>query len=410
MDVLLLNTYDWGGAATATRRIHEGLRRIGVRSRLLVQHEREGGPGIFGPPSKLRTAYSLARIATDPLPLQPFSPGDRPFSVNWLPDDVHRQVERLDPDLIHLNWVGDGFFSPTTLAQFARPIVWRFPDMWPMTGGCHYADGCGRFEDACGSCPQLDRGFRYDPTWYTHRQKRQGLADADVTVAAPSMWLAEQAERSSLFGDRRIEVIPNGLDTDLFRPYDTDFARDVFGVDADRDVILFGSVGPTSNPRKGFDSLHSAVRSLAADRDGDDVEVVVFGADEPDNPPDFGFDTRYVGYLNDAESLALLYAAADVMIVPSKYEGFGQTVTEALSCGTPVVAFDATGPSDTVDHRETGYLAEPYDSADLATGIDWVLREGRSEGLGETARERAVERYALETVAEQYRSLYEELL
>ena len=110
MDVLLLNTYDWGGAATATRRIHEGLRRIGVWSRLLVQHKRKKGPGIVGPSSKLRTAYSLARIATDPLPLQPFSPGDRPFSVNWLPDDVHRLVERLDPDLIHLNWVGDGFF------------------------------------------------------------------------------------------------------------------------------------------------------------------------------------------------------------------------------------------------------------------------------------------------------------
>lgn len=410
MDVLLLNTYDWGGAATATKRIHRGLRDIGVDSRMLVQHKRGDDPTIVGPGNRLRNAYSMARIVADPWPLKLFGGTSAWFSVNWLPDDVARQIGKLDPDLVHLNWVGENFFSPKSLRKFDRPIVWRLPDMWAMTGGCHYADGCERFTERCGACPQLGRDVDHDVTWWTHRRKRSGYADADITVVAPSTWLAEQAERSSLLDGFTIEVIPNGLDTATFEPYDAAIARDVFDIRDDVEVILTGAVDPTSNPRKGFDYLQRAVRSLAEERGAEDVEVVVFGADEPEAPPDFGFDTRYVGYLHDEASLAMLYAAADVMVVPSKYEGFGQTVTEAMACGTPVVAFDATGPSDTVVHGETGFLARPYDPMDLAEGIEWVLEGDRATELGARARERAVERYDIGTVAGRYRDLYEDIL
>lgn len=410
MDVLLMNTYDWGGAATATKRIHQGLRRIGVDSQLLVQHKRENGSHIIGPDSRFRTAYSLGRIVSDPWPLKLFGGTNQPFSVNWLPDDVDRQVAKLDPDLVHLNWIGEGFLNPKTIGEFDVPVVWRFPDMWPMTGGCHYASGCDKFTESCGACPQLGREIEHDITRWTHRQKRGGIRDANVTAVTPSTWLAEQARKSSLFSEQRIEVIPNGLDTDVFKPYSEKFAREVFGLPEDRNVVLFGSVNPTSNSRKGFDYLHSAVRSLYTDREKDHIQVVIFGSSEPNNPPEFGFDTRYIGYLNDSESLALLYAAADVMVVPSKYEGFGQTVIESLACGTPVVAFDATGPQDTIDHKKTGYLADPYDSDDLAHGIEWVLEGNRSTDLGARARERAVEQYELETVARQYRDLYATLI
>jgi glycosyltransferase involved in cell wall biosynthesis len=99
------------------------------------------------------------------------------------------------------------------------------------------------------------------------------------------------------------------------------------------------------------------------------------------------------------------------MVVPSRYEGFGQTVTEAMACGTPVVAFDATGPADTIRHRSTGYLAEPYQPEDLAKGIAWILAdENRRIEIGEQARDRAVEHYHYEDVASEYLSLYQELV
>jgi glycosyltransferase involved in cell wall biosynthesis len=136
----------------------------------------------------------------------------------------------------------------------------------------------------------------------------------------------------------------------------------------------------------------------------------VFGASEPTDPPDFGFPTHYVGYLHDDPSLVFLYSAADVMVVPSRYEGFGQTVSEALACATPVVAFDATGPKDIVDHRETGWLAEPYEVSGLARGIEWLLETADREALGTEARERAIDRYEQERVANAYLELYESVV
>lgn len=409
MKVTLLNTYDFGGAATATRRIHHGLRGIGVDSEMLVQIKRGDDPTVVGPEGTFRRVYSMGRVVTDSLPLALHGGADGAFSVDWLPDDVPRQVRRLDPDVVHLNWVGDGFLSPESVAKFDCPVVWRLPDMWAFTGGCHYADGCERYTGSCGRCPKLDSSVPWDVSRLTHRRKSRAFGDADITVVGPSTWIADRARESSLFADRRIEVIPNGLDTDVYRPRDATLARDLFDLPDDARIVLFGAQSP-DDPRKGGDLLDDALGRLADDGAYDDVVQVVFGTSRPAEAPDTGFETRYTGYLHDDQSLALLYAAADVMVVPSRYEGFGQTASEALACGTPVVAFDATGPSDIVDHRETGYLAEPYEAADLASGIRWVLEdEERRAELGEHARERAVDEYAAETVALQYRDLYEEL-
>jgi len=222
--------------------------------------------------------------------------------------------------------------------------------------------------------------------------------------------LASCAEESSILGDCDVEIIPNGLDTDTFRPVDQSVGRELFGLPTDVPLILFGSVGPLSNDRKGYDLLRDGLDQFGP-VDGPEPELVVFGTSEPASPPDFGRPTHYTGYLGDEESLAVLYAAADVMVVPSRYEGFGQTVSEAMACGTPVVAFDATGPSDIVVDRETGYLAAPYDPADLAIGIGWVLDdEARLQRLSEQARDRAVTKYHYTDVARQYRDLYESLV
>ena len=118
-----------------------------------------------------------------------------------------------------------------------------------------------------------------------------------------------------------------------------------------------------------------------------------------------------MGHVKSDNALAQAYSAADVMIVPSIQESFGQTTSEALACGTPVVAFDATGPQDIVDHQHTGYLAQPFSVDDLAHGIDWILQDAqRHEKLCKQSREKAEKEYALSIQAKAYISLYEDLL
>jgi len=404
---VLLNARDTGGAANATRRIHEGLREIGIESRLLVRNKSRRERSIVGPRNRVGKALASVRPLADRVPLIPYGlPGA--FSLDWMPDRIPERVADMDPDVVHLNWVAGGFISVSSLADFNAPLVWRFPDMWPMTGGCHYSEGCDRYRDACGECPQLDSRHSLDPTRITMRWKQRALDEKEVTVVAPSTWLASCAEESSLFGNCRIEVIPNGLDTDIFQPADSSVGRELFDLPSDSRLILFGAVSPLSASRKGFEPLQEALTTLSEWHD--DVELVVFGTSEPESPLDFGLPTHYMGYLSDEQSVSLLYSAADVMTVPSLYEGFGQTVTEAMACGTPVVAFDATGPADTVIHEETGYLAEPYDPHDLAKGIDWALENEQQERVGKNGRKRAVEQYDYEHVACQYRDLYQELV
>lgn len=109
--------------------------------------------------------------------------------------------------------------------------------------------------------------------------------------------------------------------------------------------------------------------------------------------------------------MATLYAAVDVTVVPSRQENLPQVAVESLACGTPVVAFDVAGIPDVVDHRQNGYLAEPFDPKDLAAGIRWVLEDpDRHRRLSEAARSKALRRFDLRTQAGAYRDLFEELL
>jgi glycosyltransferase involved in cell wall biosynthesis len=141
----------------------------------------------------------------------------------------------------------------------------------------------------------------------------------------------------------------------------------------------------------------------------EEYQCIVFGEDDT-TITDSDLPVKSVGYLPE-EKLIQLYSECDVMVVPSRYESFGQTAAESLACGTPVVAFDATGPSDIVDHKRTGYLAAPYDPADLASGIEYVLADpDRCRRLGEEARAKALREYNSEVVVKEYKDLYKSLL
>lgn len=92
-------------------------------------------------------------------------------------------------------------------------------------------------------------------------------------------------------------------------------------------------------------------------------------------------------------------------------DAFGKTLAEAMSCSTPVVCFNAIGSKDIVDHKLNGYLAKPFNTSDLAAGINWVLSdETRHKGLCIKAREKAVACFDIEKIAWQYAELYMEAI
>jgi len=413
MKILHLNTFDIsGGAARAAYRIHKGLQGIGIDSKMLVQTKLSDDRTVIAPDTKVKKGLARLRPTLDSAFKKLFSGGSKTiFSPAWLPfSNIPYQIKSISPDIVNLHWICGGMLRIEDLKRINKPIIWTLHDMWAFTGGCHYSDGCERFQQDCGNCPQLNRISKNDFSRSILRRKKKSWADLDITIVAPSNWLAECAKKSSLFKDRRIEVIHNGLDLNLFKPVDKTTARRIWDLPMDRKLILFGAMSATSDHRKGFDLLYDGLKKLAV-KWSDKAELVVFGASEPESPPDFGLSVHYMGSLHDEVSLSVLYAAVDVMVAPSRQDNLPNTVVEPLACGTPVVAFDIGGMPDMIDHKLNGYLAKPFDTSDLAAGINWVLSDPeRHRALSQAARKKTMEKYSLETQAKKYASLYENLL
>lgn len=408
MKVLHLVMSEGSGAGRAALRLHDGLLQNYVDSSVLTLSRGSDKANIFNP-SKMTSLYKLAQAKLSEAILQKCVEGT--FSINATPSLILKYVKECSPNIVNLHWVGWDFIRIEDLRALKIPIVWTLQDMWPMTGGCHYSARCDRYTQSCGACPQIRGDRNRDLSQWVWKRKANAWQDIDLTIVAPGTWIANCAKASSLFQHRRVEVVPFCLDTERYKPAEVAIARDLLNLPQDKQLILFGAFSATSDERKGFQLLVPALQRLSREGLTDQVELAVFGSSRPKEPPDFGFKVHYLGRLYDDVSLALLYSAADVMVVPSLQESFGQTASEALACGTPVVAFNATGLKDIVDHQQNGYLAKPYDFKDLAQGIAWVLTDrDRHQNLRNSARQKAEQAFPLELQARRYSSLYQELL
>jgi glycosyltransferase involved in cell wall biosynthesis len=382
---------------------------------MLVLDKVSDDPDVIAPTSKLGKGWSKISRYVEALPVKLLKTENHSLiSPAWIGSNILKRPTAFEPDIIQLHWIGHELLRVEDISKFRPPIVWRLPDMWAFTGGEHYVQECTRYQVGYlkNNRPKGEGGFDLN-RWVWNRKLRAWKDISSLTIVTPSSWLAKCASSSYLFKDRRVEVIHNGLDPEQYKPIDKPLARELMKLPQDKQLILFGALGATSDRRKGFHLLQPALQRLSqsAGRGNENIEIVVFGASQPENAIDLGFKSHYLGSLHDDIALALVYSAADVMIVPSIQEGFGQTASESLACGTPVVCFNSTGLKDIVEHQQNGYLARPYESEDLANGIAWVLQdEQRWQALSRRAREKVEQEFTLEIQARRYLKLYQEVL
>ena len=397
-----------GGAARGAYWLHQALSDLGVDSGILTNARDDLGDDSVV--SVNRTLYSRLgfglRRELSRLPMKRYRI-ELPvaFSTGLDGIDVSRHPACEAADIVHLHWI-NGLVSIRSLKKVTKPLVWTLRDMWPFTGGCHHALDCDRYTDVCGRCPQLGSTRERDLTSFVLRHKQASIPKT-VRVVGISRWISERASESSLFRDCDVRTISNNVDTDVFAPIEKPVARQALGLDDSRRLVLVGAQDVKSI-YKGFDLFLDALSALR----GDDLRIVVFGKSGEAVPESFGFPVTSLGLLSDPISLRLAYSAADVFVAPSRAESFGKTLAEALSCATPVVCFDATGPKDIVEHKACGYKAAPFDPEDLARGIRWVL-EQPAVAYGElcsNARQRAQSAFDSRIIARQYAALYEDLL
>lgn len=407
--VLHLSSFDLaGGAARSAYRIHQGLERIGVDSQMLVQFKSGGDRSVQLTENKVKTRIRSS-VDSSLLMLSEQNP-HRMFSLQWFPDAVGREIARINPDIINLNWVCSGFLKIETLAKLNKPLVWTFHDMWAFTGGCHYTEGCDRYTTSCGQCPQLNSHKDQDLSRWVWQRKAKAWAGLNLTVVTPSQWMSDCARSSSLFQNIRVEIIPYGLDIQRYKPIQRTVAREILNLPQDKRLILFGSMNPDDS-RKGLRFLQQALTRLGETGWQDKAELVILGGSGSNHLLDAKFKVHPIGRLSDDISLALVYAAADVFAAPSTEDNLPNTVMEALACATPCVAFKIGGMPDMIEHQRNGYLAQPYEVEDLARGIAWILGDQeRHQSLCDRARQKTEQEFTLEQQGHRYLSLYDEIL
>jgi glycosyltransferase involved in cell wall biosynthesis len=401
-----------GGANKAAFRLHRSLRDLGLASTFHPGRKIGDDPDVIPawPPIAGDFFSKLgAWLDSHSLDFYPHRRGDVFSPIRFCYGRPRRQLVAA-ADIVCLHWIAGSFLHPRDLARLERPLVWRLSDLWPFTGGCHFPGPCRKFENGCGACPSLGSAADGDLAARGFAARERYYDALDLTVVAPSRWIAEEAKRSKLFRGRRIVHIATGIDISTFRPLPRTEARRLLDLPADVPMLLFGAMDSTSNSRKGFAPLRQALGRFARSPSARGAVAVVFGGETDAAKEVEGLPLIHVGKIPSPERLARLYAAADVLVAPFIEDNLPNVVLEALACGTPVAAFSAGGIPDAVEHRRNGILVPVGDADALADGIAWVLDPARKPALDAAARATAQARFDIVQCARAYRDLFAEII
>ncbi len=395
----------------------DGLQRIGQESCMFVLEKTsyESSVKRYEPPgdmlSRLWRAVRERTIIRAASRYQTSSPAGLTFFTDdrtTYGRDLWQHIP--ENDLIQLHWIS-GFLdyrSFFTALPVGKPVVWTLHGMDPITGGCFYDKGCGRFAGKCGACPQLGSTNESDLTrqvWQRKSESYSRLGPTQMHIVTPSRWLKEEVKRSALLSSFTCTVIPNGLDTNVFIPRSRSVSREILCVPPEAKVVLFIADG-LQDPRKGF---HILAEALAGIKLEGNLFLISLG---PGYPPSLqAIPHVHVESLNNDRFLSYVYSAADVFVAPSLQDNLPNTAMESIACGTPVVGFAVGGIPDLVRPGLTGLLAKPGDALDLRRAIAEILSDDeRLRGMAVNCRKVAVEEYSLEIQARRYLDLYGEAL
>ena len=411
MRVSLISRSDSGGAGAACYRLAEGLLGVEDLDITLVVGSKSRNKNFIrtakrpqdGLQNLFRNAWALAKRKIS-------SPGSDAIQRNIDGDDFVLEVlKHTAPDIVNLHWLGGEFLPFSAISKIQQPIVWTMHDMWTFTGGCYYAKECRKFELGCGACPALETSQGADHTAGDFKKKKNLFEKLKPTFVSPSEWLASEARKSAIARDLRVEVIPNAVDTNLFRPNTQQSAREILNLPQDKLLLLFGGSGGTEDSRKGFDLLEDALKGLSGTHQCNDVEIVIFG--RAFNASNLPFPVHFLGEIRDELLLAAIYSACDVMVIPSRMDNLPNTGVEAVACGLPVLAFKVGGLPDIVKPGINGYLAQEISGKSLAVELLPLLsNRHKIKELRLSARSDAEIRYSLAIQAEAYQKLFVSIL
>lgn len=311
------------------------------------------------------------------------------------------------PDaIVNLHWI-EGLFRPPdikSLVASGRRIAWTIHDMSPFTSVCHHSHACRGYRESCAGCPQV-RGVFRPAVEKRLSSKFFGDHSPNLSIVAPTNWLATRAKESAVFKNQRVETIPNPIDSLFFEPTELRQSDGISALFADGDFIICTVAADLSNSAKGVSALVKIFNDLKSDARLDSAKLILVGRGGSvfNNP---GNDIHWLGEL-DSSVLAQIADNTDVLVSMSEVESAGLTVREFGARGVPSIVLDRGALSEMVIPNISGHVIEVGEEL-KGLLIHYSRNPSELVTMGRSARDIASENRP-DSIARRYIDLYQSL-
>ena len=315
-----------------------------------------------------------------------------------------KRLDEIKPDVVHLHNIHGYYINYPLLFSYLKakdiPTVITMHDFWLMTGHCAYINKtCDRWKIGCGKCSRLDQypAAKIDASARNWTIKAKFFADMpNVTLVPVSYWLERYAEESLLHFVKHL-VIYNGVDTEVFKPYDKP-ETSVEGIDWSKFSIMVIATRWTA--ANGYQDVLRLSQILPAD-----CQIIMIGLDEEQIK---SLPNNIVGFKKTESFVQLqeLYSKSDVIFNPNTEVTFGLVTVEAMSCGTPAIVLRDTAGEELVDEH-TGFVV---DKTEDVVQLIPIIKNLNKKQTAETCRRRAQTLYDAKKQYQKYIDLYNKLI
>lgn len=314
-----------------------------------------------------------------------------------------KQLDEIKPDVVHLHNIHGYYINYPMLLRYLKehniPTIITMHDFWLMTGHCAYINkSCDRWKTGCGNCPRLDQY----PASKTDCSARNWQLKAslfiympNVTLVPVSYWLGRYVAESLLKNVKQ-NVIYNGIDTNVFKPFDG--KASVKGVDWSKFTIM--TIATRWTEANGYQDVMKLSSILP-----DNCQIVMVGLDEQQMT---NLPKNIIGFRKTESFTQLqeLYTKSDVIFNPNREVTFGLVTAEAMACGTPAIVLRDTAGEELVD-EQTGYV---IDSVEEVPELISTINQVDKNFMSKACRDRVRELFNAEKQFQKYIDLYNRLI
>ncbi|MCS7064510.1 MAG: glycosyltransferase [Methylacidiphilales bacterium] len=409
LSIAILSQTDTGGGATLVpARLHRALRSQGIDSHLIVsQRSPTSDPFTHTIP----TPYIPARIAEKLFNRALLTLGLRNIAHLSTPSIAQIPAFKKSP-VINIHNIHGDYLNYLALPRLLRhkTVLITLHDMWNFTGHCVYSFDCQRWKTGCGRCPYLNTYVetRRDASALELRLKRKTFTRIQPHFIAISRWILN-AFRQSQLSHLPIHHIPNGIDTDTYRPIPKDFARNLLHLPQNKKIILYAAAN-LNDPRKGADLLIRSLALLPASLKQTTL-LITIGTPPKTPDPDIGLPIRHLGFIHDDITKNIILNAADLLAFPTRADNLPLIIQEAMAAGLPTLSFRVGGVPDLIRHEDNGLLAEPENIEAFSHYLTLLLTHDLLRlSMSERNRIIATTEYPLPLQAQRYLELVRNVL